>query len=166
MSKKMSEEMMKTLDGEIYEVAGDEIDSASFVASPQDVGTRLDAFVSFYASLTRSASVKLIDSADVTVNGARAQKNYKLREGDVINVVFPEPESAEILPEDIPIDVVYEDSDIIVVNKPQGMVVHPAPGNPSGTLVNALMFHCRDSLSGIGGVIKSEHCAPHCSALR
>ena len=144
---------MKTLEGDIYE-ACEASDEASFVVSREDVGTRLDAFVSFYASLTRSATVKLIDSADVTVNGAKSQKNYKLRLGDVVNVVFPEPESAEILPENIPLDVIYEDSDIIVVNKPQGMVVHPAPGNPDGTLVNALMYHCRDSLSGIGGVIR------------
>ncbi len=144
---------MKTNDGEIYEVI-DAADEARFTVSGDDVGSRLDAFASFYASLTRSAAVKLIESGNVTVNGAKSQKNYKLREGDVINVVFPEPESAEILPEDIPLDVVYEDSDIIVVNKPQGMVVHPAPGNPNGTLVNALMYHCQDSLSGIGGVIR------------
>ena len=148
---------MKTFDGEVYE-AVDLSDEASFVAAKDDAGTRLDAFVAFYASLTRSAAVKLIESADVRVNGAKSQKNYKLREGDVINVVFPEPESAEIVPEDIPLDVVYEDSDIIVVNKPQGMVVHPAPGNPSGTLVNALMFHCKDSLSGLGGLYVPVSC--------
>ena len=144
---------MRTLDEEVY-TGAEESDEACFVASCEDVGSRLDSFVSFYCSLTRSASVKLIESGNVTVNSAQSQKNYKLRKGDIIAVVFPEPESCEVLAEDIPLDVVYEDNDIIVVNKPQGMVVHPAAGNQSGTLVNALLYHCKDSLSGIGGVIR------------
>ena len=128
---------MRTLDEEVY-TGAEESDEACFVASCEDVGSRLDSFVSFYCSLTRSASVKLIESGNVTVNSAQSQKNYKLRKGDIIAVVFPEPESCEVLAEDIPLDVVYEDNDIIVVNKPQGMVVHPAAGNQSGTLVKQL----------------------------
>lgn len=120
-----------------------------------DVGTRLDSFVAgSVPELTRSAVLHLIADGNVTVNGKTEAKNYRTRAGDEIEVILPEPEIGEAEPQNIPIDVIYEDDDLIVVNKPVGMVVHPAPGNPDGTLVNALLYHCRGSLSGIGGVIR------------
>ncbi len=115
---------------------------------------RLDSFVARTANISRSSAVKLIEGGFVTVNGATADKKYQVKPGDEIEVNIPEAEPTENLPEDIPLNVVYEDSDIIVINKPSGMVVHPAPGNPTGTLVNALLFHCKDSLSGIGGEMR------------
>ena len=122
-----------------------------------DVGKRIDAFIAERSELTRSAASRLIENGDVTMQGAEEKKlvkNYKLRENDALVVTLPIPEPCEALPEDIPIDIVYEDDDIIVINKPEGMVVHPAAGNSSGTLVNALLYHCKDGLSGIGGVIR------------
>ena len=119
-----------------------------------DVGKRADAYIAENTGLTRSAAVRLIENGDILLFGKSFPKNYKLREGDVFTVSMPEPEPYEAQPENIPLDVVYEDRDIIVVNKPKGMVVHPAAGNPNGTLVNALLYHCRDSLSGIGGVLR------------
>ena len=124
------------------------------IAEAQDVGTRLDPFVAKGADVTRSAAVRLIEKGDVTVNGRSVAKNYRLREGDRVEILLPEPEAAEAVPQNIPLDIVYEDNDLIVINKPVGMVVHPAPGNPDGTLVNALLYHCGDSLSGVGGVIR------------
>ena len=105
-------------------------------------------------ALTRSAVQKLLARGLVTVNGTAAAKNARLRAGDRIRLTIPEPEPTEIRPEPIPLDVVYEDGDLLVVNKPKGMVVHPAPGHASGTLVNALMAHCGDSLSGINGALR------------
>ncbi len=119
-----------------------------------DVGKRADAFLAEKTGLTRSALSRLMESGDVLLGERAVAKNYKVREGDTFFVELPEPENSAAEPEDIPIDVVYEDSDIIVVNKPKGMVVHPAPGNTHGTLVNALLYHCRDSLSGVGGVVR------------
>ena len=114
---------------------------------------RLDAFVASQDdSISRSAAVRLCEQGDITVNGKTVKKNYAVREGDEIEVVLPDPVPAETVPQDIPLDIVYEDEDIIVINKPEGMVVHPAAGNEDGTLVNALLYHCGDSLSGIGGV--------------
>ena len=120
----------------------------------EEKGIRLDQFVATNADLTRSASARLIEDGSVTVNGKTAAKNYKVNKGDVVEVTLPEPEASEALPENIPLDIVFEDDDIIVINKPVGMVVHPAAGNPSGTLVNALLYHCGASLSGVGGVIR------------
>ena len=119
-----------------------------------DIGKRVDAFVAEYTELTRSAVVRLLESDMLLVNGRSIAKNYKMKSGDVCVLTVPpaEPDRAE--PEEISLDIVYEDEHIIVVNKPKGMVVHPAPGNPGGTLVNALLYHCRGSLSGIGGVIR------------
>ena len=119
-----------------------------------DKGQRLDQFVSAHADLTRSAAARLIEDGSVTVNGKTVAKNYKVAKGDTLEIILPEPEAAEALPENIPLDIVYEDADIIVINKPVGMVVHPAAGNPTGTLVNALLYHCGASLSGVGGVIR------------
>ena len=124
-----------------------------FVAD-DDAGKRLDSFISEGTDLSRSAAVRLIEDLRVCVSGRAVSKKYKLCAGDVVVVSLPEPEPTEAEPENIPINIVYEDSDIIVVNKEQGMVVHPAPGNYSGTLVNALLYHCGESLSGIGGVIR------------
>ena len=116
-------------------------------------GVRIDKYIEI-DGLTRSQIQKLIDEGNVLVNGNHIKTNYKLKTDDVIEVTLPDPEYANITPENIPLDIVYEDSSLLVVNKPQGMVVHPAPGNYSGTLVNALMFHCKDDLSGINGVMR------------
>ncbi|MBQ9785531.1 MAG: RluA family pseudouridine synthase [Clostridia bacterium] len=126
----------------------------TLIADASDAGLRLDRFVSDKGGLSRSAAVKLIEEGSVTLSGGAANKNYRMREGDCVEVTLPEPEPMEAIPQNIPIDVVYEDDDLIVVNKPVGMVVHPAAGNPDGTLVNALLYHCGGSLSGVGGVIR------------
>ena len=117
-------------------------------------GTRLDVFVSSVVDISRSRAAKLMEDGKVTVNGVALSKNTKLKIGDEITVIIPEPESYDVSPENIPLDIVFEDADLLVVNKPKGMVVHPAVGNYSGTLVNALMYHCADSLSGINGVMR------------
>ncbi len=123
--------------------------------SDESVNQRLDSFIAENdEELTRSAAVKLIENGSVTVNGIVPNKNLKLRSGDRVEMNIPEPVAPEALPENIPLDVVYEDDDLLVVNKPRGMVVHPASGNYSGTLVNALLYHCGDSLSGINGVLR------------
>ncbi|MBQ7821597.1 MAG: RluA family pseudouridine synthase [Clostridia bacterium] len=119
-----------------------------------DVGERIDVFVSHEADMTRSAVQKLLEDGAVLSMGKPVRKNYKLREGDEITVELPEPELLDVKPQDIPLEIIYEDEYLLVVNKPKGMVVHPAAGNPDGTLVNALMFHCKDSLSSINGVIR------------
>lgn len=125
-----------------------------YTVEAQDAGKRLDAFLAENTDLSRSAAAKLIESGAVTVNGKKTEKKYLIKEGDEAEVILPEVEEYEAVPENIPLNVVYEDSDIIVINKPSGMVVHPAPGNYTGTLVNALLYHCKDSLSGIGGVMR------------
>lgn len=125
-----------------------------YTAGEADKGKRLDAFLSEVADISRSAAAKLIEDGLCTVGGRTQPKKYSVKVGDEIDFTPPEIKEAEALPENIPLEVVYEDSDIIVINKPKGMVVHPAPGNYSGTLVNALLYHCRDSLSGIGGVMR------------
>ncbi|MBQ3598165.1 MAG: RluA family pseudouridine synthase [Clostridia bacterium] len=124
------------------------------VAEQENIGTRLDIFVSVSEGVSRSAAQELISKGDVTVNGKPSTKNYKLREGDRVEITLPPPEPIEALPQDIPVDIVYEDEHLLVVNKPQGMVVHPAPGNPDGTLVNALLHHCAGRLSSINGKIR------------
>ena len=121
----------------------------------QENGVRADQFLSqSLDNLTRSAAQKLLEAGHVLRGGKALKKNDKLKEGDEITVLIPDPTEVEILPQDIPLDVIYEDEDVIVVNKPVGMVVHPAPGHPDGTLVNALMYHCGDSLSGINGELR------------
>ena len=125
-----------------------------YTVTEKEAGMRLDAYASSVSELSRSAAAKLIEAGDITVNGATAEKKRAVETGDEVEIALPEPVECEALPEDIPLDVIYEDEDIIVINKPSGMVVHPAPGNYSGTLVNALLFHCRGSLSGIGGVLR------------
>ena len=124
-------------------------------ASEESKNQRLDAFLaSSLDGLTRSQATRLIESGEVAVNGRAVSKSYKLAGGEGIAVTLPEPEPVEAVPQDIPLDVVYEDADVIVVNKPSGMVVHPAPGHPDGTLVNALLYHCAGTLSGIGGALR------------
>ena len=124
-------------------------------ASEERKNQRLDAFLaSSLDGLTRSQAARLIESGEVAVNGKTAGKSYKLAGGEDIAVTLPEPEPVEAVPQDIPLDVVYEDADVIVVNKPSGMVVHPAPGHPDGTLVNALLYHCAGTLSGVGGALR------------
>ena len=124
-------------------------------ASEESKNQRLDAFLaSSLDGLTRSQATRLIESGEVAVNGRAVSKSYKLAGGEDVAVTLPEPEPVEVVPQDIPLDVVYEDADVIVVNKPSGMVVHPAPGHPDGTLVNALLYHCAGTLSGIGGALR------------
>ena len=118
-------------------------------------GERLDQFLArSVEGLTRSAAQRLLEEGAVTRAGRPARKNDKTSPGDVLEVVLPAPAPVDLLPQDIPLDVVYEDDDVIVVNKPVGMVVHPAPGHPDGTLVNALLYHCGNSLSGINGALR------------
>ena len=124
-------------------------------ASEESKNQRLDAFLaSSLDGLTRSQATRLIESGEVAVNGRAVSNSYKLAGGEDIAVTLPEPEPVEAVPQDIPLDVVYEDADVIVVNKPSGMVVHPAPGHPDGTLVNALLYHCAGTLSGVGGALR------------
>jgi len=118
-------------------------------------GERADAFLArSMPELTRSAAQRLLEDGAVTLSGRPVKKNYKMTAGDTLEVALPDPEPVDVIPQNIPLDVVYEDADVIVVNKPVGMVVHPAPGHPDGTLVNALLYHCGDSLSGINGELR------------
>ena len=140
-----------------YQDEQSENDTLVLSVETSEAGKRIDAYIAENSSLTRSAVSRLLENGDIIIVGAenkKTPKNYKLRGGEEIIVSIPAPELSEAVPEDIPIDIVYEDDDIIVVNKAEGMVVHPAPGNPAGTLVNALLFHCKDGLSGVGGVIR------------
>ena len=132
-----------------------ELTTKHFEITEENVGSRIDVFLSeSEEEITRSHAQKLLADGFVLVNGKSANKNYKLRLGDMLSLTMPEPEPCEAKPENIPIDIVYEDEDIIVVNKPKGMVVHPAAGNYTGTLVSALLYHCGERLSGIGGVLR------------
>lgn len=132
----------------------------TYDVSPEQEGARLDKFLSEATELTRSAAARLTEEGNVLVEALQggawrpvtAGKNTKLPKGSRVTVTYPAPEDSEALPENIPLDILYEDADVLVINKPSGMVVHPAPGNYTGTLVNALLHHCGDSLSGVGGV--------------
>ena len=118
----------------------------------EESGERIDALLArTLPSLSRSQVQKLLEQGMVTLNGRGLKKNFRCSTGETYEVVLPEPDDLPLIPQNIPLDVVYEDGDLIVVNKPRGLVVHPAPGHPDGTLVNALLWHCGDSLSGIGG---------------
>lgn len=113
---------------------------------------RIDVLVSeAYSSISRSYAKRLIEEGNILVNGSEVKSNYKTKEGDIVSVTEEEPSPIEAEPENIPLDIVYEDESVLVVNKPRGMVVHPAAGNERGTLVNAALFHCMGSLSGING---------------
>ena len=126
------------------------MNTTRLTAEISDEGTRLDVFIAKKLNITRNAAAALIESGGVSVQ----KKNYKLRAGDVIDVEIPEPREIDVEAQDIPLDIVYEDSDLLVINKARGMVVHPAAGNWDGTLVNALMHHCGSELSGINGVLR------------
>ena len=126
-----------------------------FTIETDDVNKRVDVFLNEeMEDVSRSALQKNIEKGNITVNGEKISKNYKLHLGDIVEAELPPPENIDIVPEDIPLDIMYEDDDLIVINKSQNMVVHPAPGHYTGTLVNALMFHCGDNLSGINGVLR------------
>ena len=126
-----------------------------YIVSQEEKGKRLDTYIpSVDTDITRTSAQRLIEDGNILVNGKNAKVSYKIQENDKISVEIPEPKQIELKAQNIPIEIVYEDSDIIVVNKPKGMVVHPANGNPDGTLVNAIMAICKDSLSGIGGEIR------------
>lgn len=131
-------------------------ESERYQAAPADAGKRLDLWLSEQVDgLTRSAAQGLLADGRVTgADGQALRKNHKVSAGETVTVCLPAPQAVGLVPQDIPLDIVYEDDDMIVVNKPRGMVVHPAAGNWDGTLVNALMFHCGDSLSGINGEIR------------
>ena len=125
------------------------------VVAPDDAGVRIDKYLSDnIPELSRSAIAKLIEDGKVRVGDSTVSKSCKTAAGDTVTVELDDPQPVDILPENIPLDVVYEDDHLLVVNKPKGMVVHPAPGNASGTLVNALMYHCGDNLSGINGELR------------
>lgn len=118
----------------------------------EESGERIDALLArTLPSLSRSQVQKLLEQGMVTLNGRELKKNFRCSAGEGYEVLLPEPAELPLIPQNIPLDVVYEDGDLIVINKPRGLVVHPAPGHPDGTLVNALLYHCGDSLSGIGG---------------
>ena len=118
----------------------------------EESGERIDALLArSVPELSRSAAQRLLEEGRVLLGGSPVKKNYKCAAGDCFTVCLPAAEEVPLIAQDIPLDVVFEDADVIVVNKPRGMVVHPAPGHPDGTLVNALLWHCGDSLSGIGG---------------
>ena len=117
-------------------------------------GMRLDAYLASVTEMSRSAAARLADSGEIKRNGVPVLKKQIVSEGDIIEYDEPDPEVSEVIAENIPLDIVYEDEALLVVNKPSGMVVHPAPGNYTGTLVNALLYHVGDRLSGIGGVIR------------
>lgn len=119
-----------------------------------DESCRLDAFVAQNTDISRSRAVKLAEEGKISVNEKNADKKQKLKKGDIVEIIIPDVVPYAVKAEDIPIEIVYEDSDLLVVNKPKGMVVHPANGNFDGTLVNAIMFHCGKSLSGINGVLR------------
>ena len=142
---------------EIYfeDALGTDIDQgekiSAFIVEQSD---RADKIISIKENISRSLAVKLIESGDVLVNGTPCDKKDKLRVGDRVEISYPAPTPDRAEPENIPLDIIYEDSDIIVINKPEGMIVHPATNIYTGTLVNALLYHCKDSLSGIGGVVR------------
>lgn len=123
----------------------------TLTAPSEHAGERLDSFLSAALEISRSAAARLCEEGRVTAGGKSLAKNWRLTGGEVLTVEIPEAAETEVVAQDIPLDVVYEDEDVIVVNKPVGMVVHPAPGHSDGTLVNALLHHCAGSLSGVGG---------------
>jgi len=126
----------------------------NIIAQNEDTNKRLDVFVSEKFGLTRSAVVKIIDNGGIVINGAKKEKNYKIKNGDIIEVFSEEPKEINIAAQDLDLDVLYEDAHLIVVNKRQGMTVHPSQNNYEDTLVNALLHHCKGSLSGINGEIR------------
>lgn len=124
-------------------------------ATPEEKGRRMDQFLAEQLEeLTRSAAQRLAEEEHVLLNGKPLKKNYKMTGCETLEVHLPDPEPIDAVPQNIPLDIAYEDEDLLVINKPKGMVVHPAPGNPDGTVVNAVLYHCGESLSGIGGAFR------------
>ena len=130
------------------------METKSIIATEQDANKRIDNFISETTELTRSRVQKLIEQGNITINGKAPKVSYKVQTNQEIEVIIPDAEVLEVKAEEIDLDILYEDNDVIVVNKPKGMVVHPAAGNFTGTLVNAIMAHCGDNLSEINGVIR------------
>ena len=126
-----------------------------YIVKNEEKGKRLDAYIAGKVeNITRTSAQRMIEEGNILVNESKQKVSYKINEGDIISIEIVEAKPVELKAQEIPIDIIYEDKDIIVVNKPKGMVVHPANGNPDGTLVNAIMAICKDSLSGIGGEIR------------
>ena len=131
------------------------MEQREYIVEQEGAGQRIDRFLSGEdTGLSRSALQALVTEGHVQCNGKPVVKSLKLKAGDTILLEIPDAKPIEAVPQDIPLDILYEDAHLLVVNKPKGMVVHPAPGNPDGTLVNALLWHCKGSLSGIGGEIR------------
>ena len=131
------------------------MEQREYIVEAEGVGQRIDRFLSGEdTGLSRSALQGLVAEGHVLCNGKAPAKSLKLKAGDIILLEIPDAKPIEAVPQEIPLDIIYEDAHLLVVNKPKGMVVHPAPGNPDGTLVNALLWHCKGSLSGIGGEIR------------
>lgn len=130
------------------------MNTITLTATDEFIGERLDKFIAENSEISRSYAAKLCEEGLVQIGGRAVTKKYKITGGEEIEIDLPEPEEISAQPEDIPLNIVYEDDDVIVINKPQGMVVHPAAGNEKGTLVNALMYHCKGNLSAINGVIR------------
>ncbi|MBR5270904.1 MAG: RluA family pseudouridine synthase, partial [Clostridia bacterium] len=126
----------------------------SIILNVEEKQSRIDKYIADNSDISRSFAAKLCDEGNIIINGKCVQKKQALNVGDVIEITLPEPKSIDAKPENIPLNIVYEDNDVVVINKPQGMVVHPAPGHEGGTLVNALLYHCGDSLSAINGVVR------------
>lgn len=126
----------------------------TLTVTDEQAGKRTDVLLSEVLGITRSSAERLIESKNVHIDGKSVTKSLKVSVGQSFEIEIPDPEPSEAIPEDIPLDIIYEDDDLIVINKPKGTVVHPAPGNTSGTLVNALLYHCGSTLSGVGGVIR------------
>lgn len=127
----------------------------TLIAEKEDIGIRIDRYVSNnFEFLSRSAVQKLIEDENIIVSEKKIKSNYKIKESDIISIQIPEAKEVEIKAENIPLEILYEDKDVIIINKPKGMVVHPAPGHYTGTLVNALMYHCKEELSGINGQLR------------
>ena len=136
------------------------MEEKNIIVTEQSRGTRLDTYVaSLDLNMSRSMVKKLIEAKKIMVNGQTQKDSYKVKENDEIKIILEEPKESDIKAEDIPLDIIYEDEDIIVVNKEKGMVVHPGNGNTQGTLVNAIMAHCKGSLSGIGGELRPRDCS-------
>ncbi len=130
------------------------MNTREFCCDDACIGQRLDSWLSKTSGLSRNHVQKLLYTSQILVNNLPVSKNYQMRQNDHVTVILPEPVEDKAIPENIPLDIVYEDDWLLVVNKPKGMVVHPAAGNRDGTLVNALLYHCKESLSGIGGVMR------------
>ncbi len=131
------------------------MNNLEYIVDKESCENRIDKWICLQdTGLTRSAVQKLIEEGNITVNSKQINKNYVVKLHDIINLIIPEPVELDVVPQELPVEIIYQDNDLLVVNKPKGMVVHPAAGNPDKTLVNALLFHCKAQLSAINGVIR------------